>query len=52
MAEKADKFVCYQKSVQSADVDVAFFEQAYEEAYGGKTPVAKRGFLRHLQRVL
>jgi len=36
MAEKADKFICYQKSVQSADVDVEFFEQAYEEAYGGK----------------
>ena len=36
MAEKADKFVCYQKSVQSPDVDIEFFEQAYKEAYGEK----------------
>ncbi|MEM8935252.1 MAG: class I SAM-dependent methyltransferase [Pseudomonadota bacterium] len=34
MAEKADKFVCYQKSVQSPDADVEFFEQAYKEVYG------------------
>lgn len=36
LAEKADKFVCYQKSVQSPDVDIEFFEQAYKEAYGGR----------------
>lgn len=36
LAEKADKFICYQKAVQSPDVDIEFFEQAYNEAYGGK----------------
>ena len=41
LAEKADKFACYQKSVQSPDVDIEFFEQAYKEAYG-KKPVSLR----------
>lgn len=36
LAEKADKFLCYQKSVQSPDADVEFFVQAYSEAYGGE----------------
>lgn len=35
-AEQADKFICYQKSVQSADNEVEFFEQAYREAYDSK----------------
>jgi len=36
MAEKADKFVCYQKSVQSPDHEVEFFEQAYKDAFKKK----------------
>ncbi|MEM8771324.1 MAG: class I SAM-dependent methyltransferase [Pseudomonadota bacterium] len=44
MAEKADKFACYQKSVQSPDVDVEFFEQAYKEAYGAKPFVLREDF--------
>lgn len=36
LADLADKFDCYQKSVQSPDNEVEFFEQAYKEAYGGK----------------
>jgi hypothetical protein len=36
MAEKADKFVCYQKSVQSPDHEVDFFEQAYKDAFKKK----------------
>lgn len=41
LAEKADKFVCYQKSVQSPDNEVEFFEQAYREAFG-KKPLSLR----------
>ena len=41
LAHKADKFLCYQKSVQSADHEVDFFEQAYKEAFG-KKPVTLR----------
>lgn len=33
LAQKADKFLCYQKSVQSADHEVDFFEQAYKDVY-------------------
>jgi hypothetical protein len=36
LAERADKFVCYQKSVQTPDHEVDFFGQAYREAYRGK----------------
>lgn len=36
MATTADKFDCYQKSVQSPDHEVEFFEQAFREAYGKK----------------
>lgn len=36
MAEKADKFACYQKSVQTPEHEVEFFEQAYREAYRKK----------------
>ena len=35
-AEKADKFLCYQKSVQSPDHEVDFFEKAYKDAFGKK----------------
>lgn len=41
MADKADKFVCYQKSVQSPDHEVDFFLQAFREAYG-RDPVSLR----------
>ena len=36
LADKADKFLCYQKSVQSAEHEVDFFEQAYKEAFRRK----------------
>lgn len=36
LAEKADKFICYQKSVQSPDHEVEFFEQAFRDAYRRK----------------
>ncbi len=36
LADKADKFLCYQKSVQSAEHEVDFFEQAYKEAFRKK----------------
>lgn len=32
-AELADRFVCYQESVQAPDHEVEFFEQAFQEAY-------------------
>ncbi len=35
-AQQADKFDCYQKSVQTPKHEVEFFEQAYREAYRGK----------------
>ena len=36
LAEKADKFVCYQESVQTPEHEIEFFEQAYREAYRRK----------------
>ncbi len=36
LAEKADKFACYQKSVQTPDHEVEFFQQAYRDAYRAK----------------
>lgn len=36
MAEKADKFDCYQKSVQSPEHEIEFFEQAFKDAYRRK----------------
>ncbi len=42
LAEKADKFQCYQKSVQTPEHEVEFFEQAYREANGQKIPVSLR----------
>ena len=41
MADKADRFVCYQKSVQSAEHEIEFFEQAYVDEYK-KKPVSLR----------
>jgi len=40
-AEKADKYRCYQKSVQSPDHEIDFFVQAYREAYR-KGPLSLR----------
>lgn len=36
MADRADKFRCYQQSVQTPDHEVEFFEQAYRDAFGRK----------------
>ncbi len=36
LAEKADKFDCYQKSVQAPDHEVEFFEQAFREVFKRK----------------
>ncbi|MEM9354007.1 MAG: class I SAM-dependent methyltransferase [Planctomycetota bacterium] len=33
-ADLADKFVCYQESVQSPEHEIEFFEQAFRDAYG------------------
>jgi hypothetical protein len=41
MAERADKFDCYQRSVQTPEHEVEFFEQAYREAFK-KKPFALR----------
>lgn len=41
LAEKADKYACYLKSVQSPEHEIEFFEQAYRDAYRGK-PVSLR----------
>jgi len=41
MAEKADRFTCYQDSVQSPDHEIEFFDQAYRDAFG-QTPFALR----------
>ncbi len=41
LADKADKFVCYEKSVQSPEHEVEFFGQAYQDAFGRK-PVSLR----------
>ena len=34
LADKADKFLCYQKSVQSPDNEVEIFEQVFRENFG------------------
>ena len=41
LAEKADKYACYQASVQSPDHEVDFFIQAYREHFG-KEPMTLR----------
>ncbi len=41
LAEKADKFDCYQRSVQAPEHEVEFFEQAFKEAYRRK-PISLR----------
>ena len=44
LAEKADKFVCYQKSVQSPEHELAVFDQFFEEAYGRKPMSLREDF--------
>ncbi len=44
MAEAADKFVCYQKSVQCPENEVDFFEQAYGDAYGARPMSLREDF--------
>ncbi|MEM9014765.1 MAG: class I SAM-dependent methyltransferase [Pseudomonadota bacterium] len=44
LAEKADKFVCYQEAVQSPDADIEFFEQAYKDAFGAKPLTLREDF--------
>lgn len=41
LAQKADKFRCYQLSVQSPEHEIEFFEKAYRDAFG-KKPVSLR----------
>jgi len=41
LSETADKFVCYQKSVQAPDHEVEFFIRAYRDCYR-KTPYSLR----------
>ncbi|MFK7821795.1 MAG: class I SAM-dependent methyltransferase [Planctomycetaceae bacterium] len=44
MAETADKYDCYQKSVQCPENEVEFFEQAYREAYDAKPYILREDF--------
>lgn len=44
LAESADKFDCYQQSVQTPEHEVEFFEQAYREAYGEKPITLREDF--------
>lgn len=44
MAEKADKFKLYQKSVQNADHEVEFFEQVYREEYDRSPKTLREDF--------
>ncbi len=44
LAEKADKFRCYQKSVQSPDHEVKFFEQAFRDAFKRKPHSLREDF--------
>ena len=44
MAGKADKFRCYQKSVQTPNHEVEFFEQAFKDAYRRKPYVLREDF--------
>ncbi|MEM1110038.1 MAG: class I SAM-dependent methyltransferase [Planctomycetota bacterium] len=42
LAERADKYVCYQKSVQEPEHEIPFFDQAYKDAFGNKKAVHLR----------
>ena len=43
-AEQADKFVCYQRSVQEPDHEVRVFDQVYREAYNTKPLTLREDF--------
>ena len=42
LAESADKYVCYQKSVQEPEHEIEFFEKAYRDAFGDRDPIHLR----------
>ena len=44
LAQKADKFDCYLKSVQAPDHEIEFFEQAYKDAYRKKAVSLQEDF--------
>jgi hypothetical protein len=44
LAEKADKYVCYQKSVQSPEHEVEFFEQAFKDEFGRQPKTLREDF--------
>lgn len=44
LAERADKFDCYQKSVQSPEHEIDFFEQVYRDEFGRKPRSLREDF--------
>lgn len=44
LAEKADKYKCYLKSVQSPEHEVEFFDQAFMEVFGRKPVTLREDF--------
>ena len=52
MASVADRFDCYQKSVQTPDHEVVFFEQAYRDAYKSTPLDCVKIFVERLQSVV
>ncbi len=44
LAEKADKYKLYQKSVQEPEHEIEFFDQAFNEAFGRKPKVLREDF--------
>lgn len=44
LASKADKFHCYQQSVQSPDHEIEFFERAYRDAFKRKPYTLREDF--------
>ena len=44
LAQQADKYVCYQQSVQEPEHEVAFFEQAWSDAFGGSAVRLREDF--------
>ncbi len=44
LAQQADKYVCYQKSVQSPEHEIEFFEQVYQEVFDKKPLTLREDF--------
>jgi hypothetical protein len=44
LAKEADKYLCYQQSVQSPDHEIEFFEHAYHEAFGRRPMTLREDF--------